>query len=147
MERNSQNFEPLSLRREQFAIIAFVVFLAAWIPYTASIAPSLHVVKADIGEATPLPGVNPLFVTVLRSSEIRADSNPVTLRRLSELAGEMKSMGRTIVLKPDACAPYDTVIRAIVIIKIASADFAFARPDYPTRFDKNSDENNMSVRC
>jgi hypothetical protein len=132
-----EKFEPIELRSNQFALVAAIAILAAWIPNLVSIPPILHIVQMDFGQRTPGFGDRTLVVDVLESSEIRANGSPVTLLQLKLLAHKMKAENDIVMLKPDPCAPYNTVIKAIVALKIAGpSNLRFADPDYSTGFEK-----------
>jgi biopolymer transport protein ExbD len=133
----SQKFRPIGLKRNQFSVIAFIVFLAAWITVIAGVPP-MHVTKVAIGDSAPLVGQNPLLVEIYEISEINVDGDAVTLIMLTEIAEQMRVQSRTIILKPNACAPYDTVIKTIAAIKRSGANFLFAPPNYSTHFDRST---------
>ena len=136
MSANAPNkLKPIGLKRNQFGVIAFVVLFAAWLTFIA-VVPPLHVMKVNIGDSAPLVGQNPLLVEILYNSEVIVNGEGVTLSKLTEMAMQMRAQSRTIILKPNACAPYDTVIKSIAAIKRAGVNFTFSLPDYSTRFER-----------
>ncbi len=132
-----QKYEPVSLQRGQFGLIAFVSLFAAWIPIAVSIAPATHVTEVDIGQAAMQSGSAPLLVEILATSAIRVNQRDIALIDLMKLSDKMAMRSRHIVLKPQPCAPYDMVLKAVVVLKRSSVSFAFADPDYSTSFGKS----------
>lgn len=132
-----EKFEPIGLRSSQFGLVAAIAILSAWIPSLVSIPPILHIVKMDIGHRPLRLGSYTLVVDVSQFSEVRANGVLVTLNQLSLM--EAKAQYSRVVLKPDPCAPYDTVLKTIAALKIAGpSNLDFAEPEYTTSFGKAS---------
>ncbi len=138
-------FKPIGLKRNQFGVIAFIVFLAVWVTCISAVSPVLHVLRVNIGISAPLVGRDLLVVEINETSEVNVNGEPLTLNMLTHMVEQMRWKSHTIILKPDACAPYDAVVKTIAAIKRGGADITFAPPDYSTRFESGLRKANYSL--
>ncbi|MGC1470696.1 MAG: hypothetical protein WA793_15075, partial [Sphingorhabdus sp.] len=136
------NFSPLTLRRQQFGVIAATVIMLTSIPAIFALKQPTHMVPMDIG---PLPASmaahNPVLVSILPTNEIQADSRPVTLSQLESIAKQAKGQNRAILIDPDVCSLHHTLARTVAVVrKTGHKGIRLVQPRFPIQFKRATSE-------
>jgi biopolymer transport protein ExbD len=134
-----QIYDPITLRREQFGLVAFAVMLFAFLPSLLSIPPIWHVLELEFAAKDRAQPLRALAVRVAENGEVSVEGQPVTLLMLMDrvLIERSRKSVMPISFHPDACAPYDVVLKTMAVLKrSAHPDIRLAKPEFTTSFGK-----------
>jgi biopolymer transport protein ExbD len=130
-------YEPITLHRNQFGLVAAVILLLTMIPSLLSIPHAVHLVALDITPARSPSATLPFIVEITEDGVYLADGKPVALVGVIDRAQEADIRKRAIILKPAPGVRYDLVIIAIAALKRGTlADFRLAKQYSTAPFGK-----------
>lgn len=136
------NFSPLTLRRQQFGVIAATVIMLSAIPILSAVRQPTHLVPLDISPLEASVVVrDPVLVKISAYNEIRVDDRLVTLDQLSSLAMHAQTQNKAIFVNPDKCALHDTFVKALAVLqKTGHKGIRLTFPQFPLGFGRSSRE-------